>query len=395
MASDITFFPVGNGDMTLIRLPGPEQFTILVDCYFIEDTSDTVSNTSIDDVYKYLPIDANGRPYVDVYMLSHPDDDHCHGAKDTLHLGPVDDYVDNPKKGNRKKIFVRELWSAPMVFRRKGKDESLTPDAQQIKKEAKRRVDVFRKTNVDSSSTLPDGNRVLILGQDQKKDGQDRLAGLEAIHIDIDEAFTVADGGETRMEAHVRGPLPPCSSEEEEEVLKSNRSSIILQLDVYVSGKPLNTVLLSGDAEVGVWQRLYSRYKNNLDALSYDLLLAPHHCSWGVLSEEESSNTAKPDPDALQALSQTDSGYIVASSKAIKDNDDNPPSYRARGEYIGILNDDDTRFFCTGEWPDEDDPEPLTFEFTSQGPKAPSSRPRGRTAKAMAVGLSNTEREHG
>ena len=136
MASGLTFFPVGNGDMVLIKLPGPRETTILVDCYFLEEATENCP-TTIDEFYEWLPRDQKDRPYVDVFMLTHPDDDHCHGAKDILHLGRPDEYDDTPKKGQRKKIFVRELWSAPMVFRRKGKDETLTPDAQEIKKEAK------------------------------------------------------------------------------------------------------------------------------------------------------------------------------------------------------------------------------------------------------------------
>jgi len=380
--------------MVLIKLPGPNEITILVDCYFVEETTET-THTTIDDFYKHLPEDSNGRPYVDVFMLTHPDDDHCHGAKDVLHLAAPDKYIDKPSAGNRKKIFVREIWSAPMVFRRKGKDETLTDDAREIKKEAKRRVAEFKKSGADDVSEIQDGDRVLILGQDQKEDGNDRLEGLGTIHKDLGDSIVMTDSSVRRMEAFVRGPLPPEESEEDEDLLSSNRSSIILQPRIYVDGKEANILLLGGDAGVTIWRRLNEKYSDK-DALKYDLLLAPHHCSWGVLSEEPATDKdAKVDPDAKEALSQTDGGYVVVSSKPIKDNDDNPPSHRAKEEYIKIVDNDRDRFKCTGEEPDTDAPEPLTFKFTSQGPQPPTDNSTGKSGKAMLAGLATTEREHG
>jgi len=392
MASDITFFPVGNGDMTLIRLPGPKGFTILIDCYFLEETGET-RLTTIDQLYEYLPVDENGRPYVDVFMLSHPDDDHCHGAKDILHLEAPEAYVDKVPSGTRKKIFIREMWSAPMIFRRKADDKDLVEDARAIKYEAKRRVDHFRRKKALSNDGIDLGNRVLVLGQDQKKEGKDRLEGLQGIHKDIDQHITINDDG-VRMIAHVRGPLPVSDEEGEEEALKNNRSSIILQMQVFIAGTATNFILMGGDAEVGIWRRLYQRHKNNLNALAYDLLLAPHHCSWGVLSTESSSAEAKADPEAREALAQTNGGYVVSSSKPVVNDKDNPPSHRAKKEYIDITENQGS-FFCTGQYPDEDDPEPLTFKFTAQGPRPPSDGPKGKTAATMAIGLGRTEREHG
>lgn len=390
MSSDITFFPVGNGDMTLIRLPGPRGLTILIDCYFMEEVGET-RLTTIEQFYGYLPTDDKGRPYVDVFVLSHPDDDHCHNARDVLHLGPPDDYVDKVPEGKRKKIFVREMWSAPMVFRRKSSDDTeLVLDAQAIKKEAKRRVSHYKEKKAHSNDGIDMGNRILILGQDQKKDGQNRLEGLEGIHVDVDQHITINDDG-IRMIAHVRGPLPVNSDDNEEAALKNNRSSIILQMEVFIGGAATNLILMGGDAEVGIWQRLYQRHKKNLDALTYNLLLAPHHCSWGVLANIGDDNV---DSEAKAALSQTDGGFIVASCKPIKRDADNPPSYKAKNQYIDIA-DDESSFFCTGEYPDTDDPEPLTFKFTAQGPRPPSEGPKSTTATAMATGLSRTEREHG
>jgi hypothetical protein len=49
--------------MTLIRLPGPSSFTILADCYLLDEPTDTAS-TTIDDLYEWLPRDEPA-PYRD------------------------------------------------------------------------------------------------------------------------------------------------------------------------------------------------------------------------------------------------------------------------------------------------------------------------------------------
>lgn len=80
--STITFFPVDCGDMTLIRLSDQAASSILIDVN-IRASADDLDDSSVRDVASDLRTrlqrDALGRPYVDVFMLSHPDEDHCLG----------------------------------------------------------------------------------------------------------------------------------------------------------------------------------------------------------------------------------------------------------------------------------------------------------------------------
>ena len=48
--------------------------------------------------------------------------------------------------------------------------------------------------------------------------------------------------------------------------------------------------LIGGDAEVGVWDRIWDHNKNQSDRLAYDVLIAPHHCSWHSLSYDSWSD---------------------------------------------------------------------------------------------------------
>ena len=100
--------------------------------------------------------------------------------------------------------------------------------------------------------------------------------------------------------------------------------------------------------------------------MTFDLLLAPHHCSWHAVSTED-THTGNPDTVIEEFLEKSkENAYVVSSSKAIKRNNDNPPSYRAKNVYIKHLKDVD-RFKCTAEYPNAGNPKPLTFKITGQG----------------------------
>ena len=390
MPATISIFPVGNGDMTLITLDNGQ--TVLIDCNILQAADDDNDDTLdvAEELRKRLSRDALGRFFVNVMLLSHPDQDHCSGLKNHFHLGTPDDWDDDDDK-----IVINEMWSSPIVFRRAGKQLSLVPNAKAWATEARRRVAVFRD-NMDTTPVA--GDRILILGEDENGKTED----LSDILIKVDELITAADRvNSNAFEARLLGPLPISEDEDEEESLSKNRSSVILRFSlagdkVVDSGR----YLTGGDAEVGVWARLWRKHKSkNSDWLTYHVMLSPHHCSWHSLSEDSWSDLGEDvevDPDARDALSQTLNGaVIVASSKPIKDDDSDPPCIRAKHEYVSMVNDDDDRFYCTGEYPKESAPEVLEFSITSLGPEK-----KGRTlisvAPVLGVGAtSRTPRDHG
>jgi Cft2 family RNA processing exonuclease len=106
MSAKITFFPVGNGDMTLITLI--DETNILIDVN-IRTAADNPEDDACDvssELRKRIKTDDKGRPYVDVFVLSHPDKDHCTGLKNHFHLGKPDDYVDEPPETGTKKEWL-------------------------------------------------------------------------------------------------------------------------------------------------------------------------------------------------------------------------------------------------------------------------------------------------
>ncbi|MBW2144404.1 MAG: metallohydrolase [Deltaproteobacteria bacterium] len=391
MKSTITFFPVDNGDMTLIKLS--DKTTILIDINLRESAEDD-EDPSFDaakGLRERLKKDDDGRPFVDVFLLTHPDQDHCRGLRKHFHLGSLNDYDHDPPEGEELKIVIREIWSSPMVFRRTSKNNPLCEDARGFNTEARRRVKLFRDNGFNM-----EGDRILIIGEDE----EGKTEGLEPILVKLDEIFSTINGKRNdHISMRVLGPFSIQEDSEEEERLRKNRSSVILQYSFVANGQDDACLFLTGgDAEVYIWEKLWGRKKSITSHIQYDLLLTPHHCSWHSLSYDSWSEDENPQvsQDAKLALSQArDGAFIVSSSKPIKDDKNDPPCWGAKMEYISILESGSGKFYCTGEHPNEEAPEPLIFKISKEGPQPPSKKSESITGAAVAAGSTKEPSYHG
>jgi hypothetical protein len=312
------------------------------------------------DLRSRLSRDSKERLYVDVLLITHPDKDHCTGLKKHFHMGPPDNWSEAGDK-----ILVHELWSSPMVFRRASAQHVLCSDAMAFNTEARRRVQVFR----DANGLVIDGDRILILGEDE--DG--KTDDLSPILVRADATFSTVNGQyDSAMTARLLAPQPKSDDSDEEEVRSKNHSSTILNFSLAGDGvADVCRFLSGGDAEVAIWERLWQRHAERADWFSYDVLQAPHHCSWHSLSYDswsEYGEEAEVCADARSALAQARKGaVIVASSKAIKDDDVDPPCIRAKREYQSIAKNVGGSFVCGGE--PEKNPDVVEFEIGKNGPR--------------------------
>lgn len=360
MGASVTFFPVDNGDMILIELESGR--TVLIDIN-IRQPGDGVRDVA-KDLRERLKKDAEGRPYVDAFLLSHPDQDHCRGLRDHFHLGPLSDYP-KPKDGEDAKIVIREMWSSPIVFRRAERKAGVTlcDDAKTWRTEARRRVQVFRDKGWAAS-----GDRIQILGEDEDGKTDDLGAILVKVRERIRKIDGVVDG---TLDALLIAPQPK-GSDEDEELRSKNNSSVVVNMSIAKGAqKDACKFLTGGDAEVAIWERIWADHKGTPDDLAYDLMQTPHHCSWHSLSYDswsEMGEKAKVSKDARKALGQArDGAYIVASSKVIKNDDSDPPCVRAEREYKEIARDAKGEFVNTASHPSSKDPAPMEFEVSAGG----------------------------
>lgn len=364
MTAKITFFPVDNGDMTLLRLADPDATSLLIDCK-IRSSADNPDD-STPDVAKALrdrlKSDGNDRPYVDAMLLSHPDEDHCLGLRKHFWLGPLSDYPDDDKPQKEKRIIIRQIWSSPMVFRRASKNHPLCDDAKAFNKEAKRRI----KQNRNDGFSVGYGDSILIMGEDENGKTDD----LTPILIKPGEEFKGINGKASGFLTSLL--LAPISKQDDEmeDKLSKNGSSVIINFKIKSSefGSNISRFLTGGDAGVEIWERISDEFKTT--DTEYDLLLAPHHCSWRTLSHDswsEKGEDAEVSKKARKALGQARYGaFIISSSKPIVDDDNDPPCIRAKREYRSILGNSGI-FKCTGEEPTTSKPVPLEIETTGSG----------------------------
>ena len=364
MTAKITFFPVDNGDMTLLRLADTDKTSLLIDCKIRSSADKTEESTP--DVAKALRdrigVDTNGRPYIDAMLLSHPDEDHCLGLEKHFWFGSLSDYADDKKPQNEKRIVIRQIWSSAMVYRRASSTHTLCNDAKAFNKEAKRRISV----NLENKFSVSDGDKILIMGEDEN----DKTDNLTPILIKQGEEFFGINGSATGyLTSRLLAPISK-QDDETEELLSKNESSVIIRFEIKSSvlGSNVSKFLTGGDAGVDIWERVSDEYSTS--ELEYDLLLAPHHCSWRTLSHDswsDNGEAAKVSQKARTALAQAKNGaIIISSSKPVVDDANDPPCIRAKREYRAILGNSGI-FKCTGEEPIKANPKPLEFEATSSG----------------------------
>lgn len=377
MSAKIEFFPVDNGDMTLITLESGRTVLVDVNIRKAADDEDDDETTDVAALLKdRLERDGDGRLYVDAFLLSHPDEDHCRGLERHFHLGKPEDWN---KKAD--KILIREMWSSPIIFRRKKDvDGAVCDDAEAWWSEARRRVKVFRDAKTKSS--IKDGDRIQILGED--KDG--KTDDLEDILVKTDSEITKIGGKDDgTFRAWLLAPHL-VSKEDAEKLSGKNHSSTIVRFSIKGGDKEdAARFLTGGDAEVENWERVWNRNKKQTERLSYDIMLSPHHCSWHSLSYDswsEKGEEAEVSKDARNALSQTrDKAFIIASSSEIKDDDNDPPCIRAKREYEDIAGAAKGTFLCTAE---ERDGDVLLFEIDADGP-ARGKKKKGGSGGANIV----------
>ena len=215
--SPFVFFPVGNGDMTLVETEEGHRILIDVNIRSAADDPDDDTPDVVAKLRKKLVRDAVGRLCLDALLISHPDQDHCRGLRKHFHLGPPDTWSKSDDK-----ILVREIWSSPMVF-----PPCLTAACplrttlKAFNAEARRRVRVFR----DTPRKVGDGDRILLLGEDENGKTDD----LKQILVRVDHQFSQINGKrDDSMTALLLAPLPT-DTDDDEDVLSKNNSSTILR----------------------------------------------------------------------------------------------------------------------------------------------------------------------
>lgn len=352
----IKFYPVENADCTLIKLDNGK--TIITDCQILDNlNNDKGIQVRFDvkaDLLKELGKDRNGNPFVDLFVSTHPHDDHCKGFEGNFYHGDPKDYN---KKTNKDEIIIGELWVTP-----RGVGNELADSAEAIRQEAKRRRKLY---DDDKNYNGEYGNYLHIIGYDQQKAFDERygyVPGTTVISVNGDDLKW--------LELFIHAPFKEDVATSKKEA-NENATSIVVQHAFKILDDNNNEViksrlLIAGDAEHEIWQHIIDN-NNDDDKLKWNIFLAPHHCSWTFFNEPSNKDEVKPSADTIMKKQIGTLSYVIASSKEIKNDDDDPPCYKAKKEYKSRLNTEDNFLNTATNDVRNNIPQPIVFKIDKHG----------------------------
>ena len=359
----LVFWPVGTGDSTTIVID-KNELVMQLDLHHLEkaDEDDEPAWPIIDKLIKLLPR-KNEKPYLAVFALTHPDQDHVRGFKELL-----------------SEITIGEIWHTPRIFRDYEENDELCDDAKAFRKEVHRR----RKKMIENPENIGSGHRVRLIGHDYLLEEDDYKDFPKSCWTSPGSSITEIDGNDVSdsFEAFVHAPFKKDAAKER------NNTSLALHISL-LDGDKMGKVFFFGDREYPTIKEIYekTREKKREKYLEWDVLLSPHHCSKSVMYwSEEEDKKPKFKKDIMDDFenSKREGGTIIASCRSEFTNEDgsNPPHMKARNRYKEIV--EKGNFLCTHEYPNVDNPKPPVFIVGDKGFRLIGTKITKETEKDVA-----------
>lgn len=387
----VKYYPVDNGDQSLITLA--DKTTIMVDCNIRETAKGDDDDEKFDvhdDLLKSIFKDKGGVPFVDVFILTHGDQDHCRGFEANFYQGDPSKYSKEDKENNL--IRVDAMWFSPMIA-----EEWKNDDEEAYQKEAERRLKLHRDN--DESRNDP-GNRIRIIGYDGNKKYED-LDKMRSIPGDIVTRFN--DRDQENFSVFIHSPFKEHLTEDGED--KKNSTSIVFQARWKDSSEDddfSSLFMFGGDADYVAWEKILTETKESGKdtsemALDWDVFLAPHHCSWSFFNKRPQADFPDAAETSLEILDykRGENPKVIASCKEISAEDSNPPHAAAKDIYVDKVSEANFLNTSTHEIK-EKIPQPIVFEITTQGPaKAKKYEGSSRVAGTSGLNTVNNPSRYG
>ncbi len=301
----------------------------------------------MDHLVKVLP-KKNGRPYLALFVLTHPDKDHIQGFAELL-----------------KKVDIGEIWHTPKIFRDQSDQESLCDDAKTFRKEIHRR----RKAIINAPNSIKSGDKLRVIGHDEILQEDDYKALPDTCKSRPGEKVQFVDG--TNLSGHFQAFIhAPFKDDQGKD---KNNTSLSLNVVLW-EGEKYGQFFFFGDREYLTIKKIFEEtelHKENNGYLYWNVMLCSHHCSKAVMYWQEEGakeETFKKDIMAyFENYSRDKKGYIVSSSHSefTSGSGDQPPHKKARVKYETIVKPG--RFICTHEYPNKKNPAPLVFIIDTDG----------------------------
>lgn len=343
----LVFWPVETGDSTTIIIDKDNWMQI--DIHQLEKSKDENEDSFaiVDRLVEVLP-KKNGKPYLAIFALTHPDKDHIKGFGELL-----------------EKVCIGEIWQTPAIFKEHYKN--LCDDAEIFKREVLRRVEKVSQKKEDIDK-IDDGDRIRLIGhssvfeKEKYKDFPEIWRSFPGELIKFNnEIFKES------IKVFIHAPF---KDEEDEE---RNNVSLSIFISLINEEKKCNALFFA-DRNYETVKKIFEKTeeKENTDYLYWDILLAPHHCSKKVMfvkENEEDEEVFKEDIMNYFEKYSKENSYLIVSAKSDFSDDvgKNPPHLKARKKYEEIMKAN--YFICTHEHPNKENIQPIVFELSEEGCK--------------------------
>jgi len=354
MKHQLIFYPVGNGDSSLLKLNNGKW--LLFDYYHQKQGEDYSS--PIIDLKRKLKDELSRarRDNLNVVTFTHLDNDHIGGSNEFFEFKFASKYQGDER------IKINELWVPAAVILEKGLEGI---DDQTIRSEARYRLEKGIGIKVFSK---PDKLK------DWLKEKGLTVEDRRSCIVDAGETVPGYSIAEDNIEFFCHAPFIEQIDDEEE---YRNNASLILHATTIFAGHQ-SRIFIIGDAD---WEYLEKLYQitighNRQERLDWNLYYIPHHCSHNSLSTEKGEKETIPEADVKKLLEHGQANsYMVASCDPIDEDKEaherkQPPHIQAKRCYERMLKSiNGRRFMVTMEYPNRKNPKPMMFEIDSEGIK--------------------------
>jgi len=343
----LTFYPLENADTLFIDLEGGR--VMLMDYADMRNPNnqwDLRWDIKTDIANK---LQKKQRDDVDVFCISHLDNDHVCGAADFFYLEHAAKYQ---TEGRYK---IKELWVPAGAITEEGCED----EARIWRTEARYR--------------LQRGEGIRVFSRPDRL--KDWLALSDLTLADRGDLITDAGKlipGFTKTTDGVEFFLhsPHAHRINDREVEDRNQDSVVMQA-IFVSGGRETRVMLAGDS---TWEPMedivrISKEHENEDRLGWDIFKLPHHCSYKSLSNEKGAIKTIPKPLIQEWFEMAPhKAMVISTSKQIGTTDQTqPPHFQAKKYHADNLNRVSGVFKVTMEHPTVGSPKPLVIKIDNWG----------------------------
>ena len=381
----VTFYPVGNGDTSLIETKSGKL--ILMDFYQRPSPIDPTKPEFDVAAALRAKLAAADRNYLDVVAFTHADLDHINGSTDFFHLVHAKKYQGDGR------IFIKDLWVPAAMLLEIEDDNAGSEELMVWGREARHRLK--NKTGIKVFSH-PDELTDLITHLELT------IAEVAEFIIDAGTVLNTFTLQHDEVEFFVHSPLMQRCDKSGADIKRvKNSTALVFNVRFNAEGQ-IYDYLAIGDATASVLDDIVTitQLKNRPDRLQWDLLNIPHHCSYLALADIgcKSTHTTEPTAKVKELLNMGKKGsYMICSSEAFNSGKTaeaaiHPAHIQARRTYEAYLTAVEGRqFIVTGENGDTNRPAPVVVQIQKSGL---SVKAVSETASVAVMTAASTPRNH-